>query len=343
MWLFDFIWSQKIDVIRWDNPEPDLLIKEWGHKYDELKNNSSLIVDPGLASIFVHNWKIEAVQKEPWKWSLETTNIPFISSLKNVFSWLETHDKASVFFVKTSEITNQKWGTPNDVTYTDPFYNFPVDLRLFWNFSFKIVDIENFWINYAANMSEVSVSSIRWFIADRLIWRIASALANAKVSYNEIDAKSYEISKTLFADLQEEFAKIWLEVTDFRIEDASFSPRTEELIAKIMDKRTDAMWINEMWNVNSGSLNKHLEVEKVWAMRDAASSWWAASEGLWAGMWMAMWMNMANNFWGQNQHSQATTQEKSMEDKLLDAKSMFDKGLIDEDEYKAMKAKIISQ
>ena len=82
MWIFDnlFKW-QTVDVIRWENPNPDVLIWKWDHHLDEIKNKSSLIVDPGLSAIFVRNGKIEAIEKESWKWSLETDNIPLITSL----------------------------------------------------------------------------------------------------------------------------------------------------------------------------------------------------------------------------------------------------------------------
>ena len=99
MWIFSF-GSQKRDVIRWENPNPDLLAWKWEHEFDEIKNNSSLIIDPGLAAIFIKNWKIEAVETKSWKWSLETENTPFITSLKNILSGFESHEKASVFFLK---------------------------------------------------------------------------------------------------------------------------------------------------------------------------------------------------------------------------------------------------
>lgn len=340
MGFFDFLTSQKIDVIRWDNPSPETFIKKWDHEYDELKNNSSLIVDPGLSAIFVHNGKIEAVQKESGKWSLETENVPFISSFKNIMSGLETHDKAAVYFLKTAEITNQKWGTPNDITYTDPVYNFPVDLRLFWNMSFKVKDVENFWVNYVANREEVTTNDVRTLITDRLIGRISSVLAELKISYNDIDAKAFKISEMLLSEVAGEFDKLGLELTDFRIEDTSFGPRTEEFITKIMDKRTDAMAVNEASNIGSEAMWKHIELEKVGAMRDAANNSGGASEGLGAGLGMAMGMNMANNM---NAGTGLQNKiEESMEEKLEKAKKMFDNGLIDEAEYKEMKKNIIS-
>lgn len=96
-------------MIRYENPNPEILVKKWEHKLDEIKNNSSLIVDPGLAAIFVKNGKIEAIQSEGGKWSLETENIPFITSLKNYLSFFESHDKSEVFFIKNNIIANQKW------------------------------------------------------------------------------------------------------------------------------------------------------------------------------------------------------------------------------------------
>ena len=100
MWLFDFLKSQKVDVIKWENPNPWIIISKWEHEMNEIKNNSSLIVDPGMAAIFVRNWKIEAIEKESWKWSLETGNIPVITSIKNFMSWFESHEKAEVYFLR---------------------------------------------------------------------------------------------------------------------------------------------------------------------------------------------------------------------------------------------------
>jgi len=123
-------------------------------------------------------------------------------------SGFETHDKAQVYFIKTNELTNNKWGTPNSITYIDPVYDFPVELRAFGNFTFKIADIDNFWINYVANKAEVSIDSIRMMIVDRLVGQIASIFAKKKVSYNEIDAYAYDISKELMEATKEEFSKL---------------------------------------------------------------------------------------------------------------------------------------
>ena len=339
MWFFDLFKGQTIDVIRWKNPSDNLLVWKWPQNLDEIKNNSSLIVDPGLAAIFIHNGKIEAIQNESWKWSLETDNNPFLSSLKNVMSGFETHDKASVFFLKINKITNQKWWTPNSVTYIDPVYNFPVELRAFWNFTFKISELDNFWVNYVANVSEVLTDDIRMVITDRIIWNIATLFAKKKVSYNEIDAHTVEIAKELMEATKDEFLKLGLELTDFRIEDINFTDKTNEFIDKITSKAADVWAINKTANIDSWAMANYAEVEKLNIMNKAAESGWSAWDMMWAWMWMAMWMQMADWMKCEN----PSNEKESLESKLEKLKWLLDKWLITDDDYNKKKEEIISK
>lgn len=332
MWIFDFIKWQKIDVIRWENPHPDVLVYKWEHSLDEIKNNSTLIVDPGLAAIFVHDGKIEAIEKESGKWNLETGNIPFITSLKNFMRLFESPEKASVFFLKTHEITNQKWGTPNSVTYIDAVYDFPVELRAFGNFSFKIVDIENFWKNYIANQSKVLIDDVRMLITDRIVGNIASIFAAKKVSYNHIDAETLAISKELQEATKEEFLKLGLELTDFRIEDINFTEKTEAFIDKITDKKAQVWAVNATKNIDAEALANYKNLESLDIMKESAKHGGAASDMMSAGLGMSMGMKMAEDL---------NPKEEDAEAKLTKLKNLLDKGLISKDEYKEKKAEIL--
>lgn len=339
MGFFDIFRWQTKDIIRWENPSADSLIFKWDQRLDEIKNNSSLIVDPGLAAIFVHNWKIEAIQKESGKWSLETDNIPFISTLTNIMSGFETHDKAAVYFIKTSKIANQKWGTPNSVTYMDPTYNFPVELRAFGNFTFRIKDTENFWINYVANQADVLTDDVRMLITDRIVWNIATLFAKKKISYNEIDAHTLEISKDILEATKEEFEKLWLELSDFRIEDINFTEETEEMIKKITSKSADVAAINKTAGIDKEAMKNYSDLEKLDIMWKAAENGGTAGDMMWAGMGMAMWMNMAKdmNTW----NTQNKEEKVDLETELTKLKSLLEKELITKEEYEAKKTELL--
>ncbi|MDQ7010037.1 MAG: SPFH domain-containing protein [Candidatus Gracilibacteria bacterium] len=342
MGLFDIFKDQTIDIIRWENPSTELLVWQWPQNFDEIKNNSSLILDPSMASIFIHNGKIESIQEESGKWSLETDNTPFLSSMKNIMSGFETHDKAQIYFVKTNKITNQKWGTPNSITYVDPIYDFPVELRAFGNFTFKISDLENFWVNYVANQSEVATDEIRMIIIDRIAQTIASLFAKKKVSYNEIDAFTVDIAKELLAETKDDFSKLGLELTDFRIEDINFTEKTQNFIDKITDKSADVAAIKKTGNIDNNSMNNYSKIEQLNAMNTAAAAGGSAGDMMGAGIGMAMGMNMGNQMNNMGNNNTNQKQEDSLEDKLLKIKNLFDKGLIDESDYKKKKDEILS-
>ena len=92
---------------------------------------------------------------------------------------------------------NQGWGTPGPVKYIDPQYKFPVGMKGFGNFSFRISDAGSFFINVMGQKDEYSVDELRLVIVSRLIQPLTDFLAEAKFGYNEIDANRNEIADGL--------------------------------------------------------------------------------------------------------------------------------------------------
>ena len=337
MWIMNFFSWQAIDVIRWENPESYLLVKKWDRPFDEIKNDATLIVDPGQTAIFVHNGKIEAIQTEWWKWNLETENVPFITAFKNILRAWESQDKSAVYFIKTTEILNQKWGTKNPVKYMDPTYNFPVKLRAFWNFSFKISDIEKFWISYIWTKAEVTIDEIKDIIVDRLLQYITDTFAESELSYNKIDANRVELATKISSKVNEALGNLWLEITDFRIEDTNFTDETEELIQKISSKTADVNAINQMWNVSASAMQNYTTTRQLDAMEKAAENEWAAGSMMWTMVGMNVWQTMWAGMTQVNNSNNAETPES----KLEKIKNLLDKWLISQDDYESKKKEIL--
>ncbi len=337
MGLLDFIKWQKIDVIRWENPESFLLIKKFDRPLDEIKDDATLIVEPWYAAIFVHNWVIEAIEQEPWKWSLQTENKPFITSLKNILRWFESPDKAAVFFVKTTEILNQKWGTKNPVKYIDPQYNFPVKLRAFWNFSFRIVDIPKFWQNYVWTRSEVTVDEIRQVIVDRLMQYITDVFAEAKLSYNEIDANRVELADKIKEKLNEVLWNLGIQITDFRIEDINFTEDTEELIRKVAEQSANVQAMNKLKDIDWRAMQNYVTTKQLDVMEKAVQN----EGGVGSTMWMFIWANLGSNLGAQMTGVNLQSWQNDIETKLAKLKELLDKGLISKEDYEKKKKEIL--
>lgn len=334
MWMLDFLKGQFVDIIRLENPENYLLVKKFSRNLDEIKNTTNLIVDPWYGAIFVHNWKIEAIQTEGWKWELSTENIPFLTAIKSWKSLGESNDKASIYFVKTTEILNQKWWTKNPIKYIDPKYSFPVKLRAFWNLTFKISDIEKFWVNYIGTKSEVTIDEINNTIVDRLLQQITSVFANDWYSYVDIDGKRVEIAKKLEWLVNSEIEILWLTITDFRIEDTNFDEETEQLIMKVSSQTANVKAINETSDIDGKAMENYQKTKQLDIMQEAAWNNWA----MWGMVWTMVWMNMWNMM---NTNTAQQISTDNPESKLEKLKSMLDKSLITQDEFNMKKKEIL--
>lgn len=335
MWIMSFIRWQFIDVINWENPESFLLIKKFDRPLDEIKDKSTLIVEPWYAAIFVHNWKIEAIQQEPWKRSLDTENIPFITSFKNIMRWLESPDKAAIFFVKTTDIVNQKWWTKNPVKYVDPIYNFPIKLRAFWNFSFKVSDIEKYRTWFVWTKSELTTDEVKDLLTDRMLQHLTDSFAESKLSYVDIDSKRVELANSIMDKINENIWDLWLKITDFRLEDTNFTEDTEDLIAKISEQTAIVQSMNQLKDVDREVMANYKTTQELEAMWKAAENEWNA----WAMMWTFVGMNMWEKLNAQSVNW--TDSQDGIESKLLKLKSLLEKDLITKEEYEQKKKDIL--
>lgn len=270
--IWDTITNQFKSVIEWKDPSPDILIWRWDGSNDELKNCSKLIVGPGQAAIFVYEGRIEAIHKNPGVFELRTANVPFWTTLEKFMQKFESEHKAYVYFIKTTDTLNQKWGTKAPIKYEDPKYKFPVGLRAFGNFSFRLTSAASFLVDIAGARPVYRIEEIRTTIVDRCLTPLTDLLAESGFSYAEIDKKRSELSKALFDKLKPEFETLGFELIDFRIENTDFDEDTKKRIDKISDKIADAHAIKALGDIDQGSMRNYASVEQLRALNNAASN-----------------------------------------------------------------------
>ena len=153
-------------VIEWDNPSSDALFFQWTDNGDEIKNASKLIVGPGQGCIFVYEGQVRTVLDEECLIQLRTANIPFWTTIKKFMQFFESEHKVGIYFFKTSKILNQKWGTTSTIKYEDPKYKFPVGLKAYGNYSYRISDPLGFFVNVVGSRNDFLPVS-RWRLLGR--------------------------------------------------------------------------------------------------------------------------------------------------------------------------------
>ena len=337
-------------VIEWQNPSPEDLFYKWSTRGEEIKNASKLIVNPGQGAIFVYEGQVQAVHLESGLYELHTANIPFITTLIKFMQAFESEHKVGIYFVKLTEILDQKWGTRAPVKYLDPVYKFPVGLRAFGNFSYKITRPQEFFVNIAGIQDVLHVSDISRVITDKLLQPLTDLMAKSNFSYIEVDRNRDDLSDHLRANLQPVFEALGFALTDFRIESTDFDEETQARINRIADTIADTE------AARSAGLS-YAQMQQLQALRDAARNEGGiagAGIGLGAGLNLgqAMAAGLSQTF-TQNQTpnpgpagNDPSSGDPSGSDPveiLAKLKKMLDENLITQDEYNAKKVDILNR
>ncbi len=194
---------------------------------------------------------------------LTTANIPLSGpQSKNLCSFLKVSIK-SAFILKKNKILDQKWGTTSAIKYDDPKYKFPVGLKAYGNYSYRIDDTRSFFVNGVGSHNEFYIDDFRTVMSARIIHPISDYLAESKSSYAEIDANREEIARGISIKLSMAFRKLGFDITDFRIEGTDFDADTLKRINRIADLTAEPQAANAV------GLD-YAKIKPLEAMREAA-------------------------------------------------------------------------
>ncbi len=114
------------DVIKNTGPG-ELLI--WRQPEEDFNTNSTLIVMPGEEAIFIKGGTVEQVF-ENGTYKLSTENYPFISRLRNAFTGGISTFNCVVYFVRKADSKEIRWGTDTPIQVRDKVWGVRTDARV---------------------------------------------------------------------------------------------------------------------------------------------------------------------------------------------------------------------
>lgn len=331
MALLDGIKRQLRSVIEWENADPDLLFQQWTENGDEIKNASTLIVGPGQGCLFVYQGQVRSVIDKECSVNLNTDNIPFWTTISRIMQFFESEHKVGIYFYRRTLILDQKWGTPSAIKYQDPHYQFPVGLKAFGNYSYRIGDGRLFFTAVIGQRSDFSLEDVRSVMTARLIQPLSDYLATQRYSYADIDARRIDIAQGVQTLLAQQFAELGLVLTDFRIEGTDFDADSLQRIRRIADLTAEAQAAQAV------GLD-YARLQQLEALRDAARNEGGAAG---AGVGLGAGIGLGQQFAHAMTASAHADNDGATVAKLTQLKTLFDAGLITADEYADKKKAIL--
>jgi membrane protease subunit (stomatin/prohibitin family) len=280
MGLMDKLRGELIDIIEWLDASRDTMVWRFPRYENEIKMGAQLIVRESQTAVFVNEGTVADVYP-PGTYTLETQNMPILSTIKGWKYGFHSPFKAEVYFVNTRQFTDLKWGTQNPVVLRDAEFGM-VRLRAFGAYSVRIVDPAKLLRELVGTDPQFRTDEVREYLRQLIVGRLGNALATAQVPMLDLAAHQDAIGDRLAGVLTEELMPLGIEIPKVIIENISLPPEVEEAL----DKRTQMGIV--------GDLDKYTKFQTANAIEDAAQNpGGSMGEGFGIGLGMAAGQRMA--------------------------------------------------
>lgn len=345
------------DVIK-NTGDGNLLI--WRQPEEDFNTNSTLVVMPGEEAIFVNQGVIEQVF-ENGTYTLSTNNYPFISRLRNAFSGGISTFNCVVYFVRKASSVEIKWGTDSPIQVRDKILGIATKLRARGSYKIQVENSAKFLETVIGNNIQCATQDdLNKFFISQFQSKIKSAVAKelcaSETEVLGIDARLDEFSDLIKPQVNELLSVNGLKCSAFSIMAIDIDDENG------LREKYDQIGMSQIETIRGAQAQKAaLDTLGInWAQQQSAEvlKAMAANPGNIAGqMGAGIGMGMATaNAFGEiaNQMFNSNTvptmqnavQNNSVNDdpmeKLSKLKKMLDAGLIEQSEYDAKKAEILS-
>lgn len=219
MGLFDKLRNEFVDIIEWEDNTGDTLIWKFPRYQNEIKMGAKLTVRESQQAVFMNEGKIADVF-QPGMYTLETQNLPILSSLKGFEYGFHSPFKADVFFISTKQFVDQRWGTRNAITVNDERFGM-IELRAFGTFAFRIDDGAKFLKEIAGTNSEFSTEEITGQLRSIMVNKFTNTIGKGTITIDQVAGNVEDLSSICQEKLNEDFSSFGLKITKFLIENVS--------------------------------------------------------------------------------------------------------------------------
>jgi membrane protease subunit (stomatin/prohibitin family) len=296
MGLVDRIRGEFVDIVEWLDDSRDTIVWRFPRHDNEIKMGAKLVVRESQTAVFVNEGQI-ADAFVPGTYTLQTQNLPVLSTLKGWKYGFNSPFKAEVYFVSTRQFTDLKWGTQNPVIVRDPEFG-AVRLRAFGAYAARVVDAQKLLRELVGTDPQFRTEEVSEYLRQMIVSRLGPALATSGVSVLDMAANQQMIGNRVAGILSEDLANVGLTVPVFLVENISMPPEVE----KALDKRTQL-------GILGGDLGHYTQLQAANAMEDAAQNpGGGAGSGIGLGMGMAIGQQLAAQLGGQTAQSQGAPQ-----------------------------------
>ncbi|MFP4476947.1 MAG: SPFH domain-containing protein [Desulfatibacillaceae bacterium] len=285
MGFWDKVKGELIDIVEWLDSSANTLVYRFERYGNEIKYGAKLVVREGQQAVFINEGEVADVYR-PGTYTLNTQNMPILTTLKGWKYGFESPFKAEVYFVSTKRFPSMKWGTPGPSMMRDQDFGV-VRVTAFGIYSIQVKDPVKFIREIVGTDGHFTTEEISANLRGKIGMRIKEVMPELKVPVIEMEGKVGQISDMLTDRLRPEFMTFGLELNEIQVQDLGLPQEVEQAIDKGGAMRA------------IGNMQAYAQYESAGAIRDAAQNpGGMAGAGMGIGVGFGMGNMMAQTFGG---------------------------------------------
>ncbi|MBN2318600.1 MAG: SPFH domain-containing protein [Acidobacteria bacterium] len=221
-----------IDIIQWTDDSNDTLIHRFERYGNQIKYGARLTVREGQAAVFINEGRIADVFY-PGMYTLETRNLPILSTMQGWKYGFNSPFLAEVYFCSTRQFTDLKWGTQKPIIMRDAEFG-PVRLRAFGTYAISVKDPAVLLRQLSGTDGRFTLDEIVNQLRNLILSRFADMMGESKIPVLDLASSYNELGELLAGQIEAEFHNYGLELVTFLIENISLPAEVEQAL----DRRT---------------------------------------------------------------------------------------------------------
>jgi membrane protease subunit (stomatin/prohibitin family) len=234
------------DRIKFDAPSDDFLC--WKFPGEVLKLGSQLVVNQSQEALFVRNGTAYDLFG-PGTHTLLAANLPLLYPVVNLPFGGETPFSAEIWFINKTVKRDLRWGTQAPIPLIDPKYNYPISVRAFGRWGFRIKDSGAFVLQIVGSQQGASSEKILEYFIGEIHQRFSTIVANfihaEQSSIFQINAKLDELSRHAVNVMSGEFVRFGIELVNFNVERVSIPESELARFQEVFGRRMEIEQISE--------------------------------------------------------------------------------------------------
>jgi membrane protease subunit (stomatin/prohibitin family) len=228
MSLWNKVSSELVDIIEYVSSDLDVLVYRFPRYQNQIKYGAKLIVREGQGAIFVNEGKLADVFT-PGTYTLETGNLPVLSTLSGWKYGFNSPFKAEVYFYTTRTLLNQQWGTQQPITMELPKYGLG-EVRAYGQVSYKITDATVFFRQVVGTSGFLNGAELLDYLRGVIVSQFSEALTLSHPTVEQLVGGMSMLDDTTQKSINAKVESLGFQLTQFLIESLSLPQQLNDEI-----------------------------------------------------------------------------------------------------------------